>query len=143
MFRKFIFPLFFLSLLLAPAAAPAALCQMGDDVQVLLGGRWFPATVIAVNNSGTPCRIHYKGYGENLDEWVGSNRIRAGSPNTLQMGYPGHPHFTVGQAVKVQQRGNWYNAHILEIKQNQYLIKYDDYGSEWNEWVPVGRVRGR
>jgi hypothetical protein len=116
---------------------------MGDDVQVLLAGRWFPATVISVNNAGTQCRIHYKGYAENLDEWVGPDRIRAVTANALQMGYPGYLSYSVGQAVKVQKKGFWYNAHILEIKQNLYLIKYDDYGSEWNEWVGSGRMRAK
>lgn len=124
--------------------ADAALCRMGDDAVVLWSGKWYPATVIAVNNAGTQCRIHYKGYGENWDEWVGPDRIRvAGGPGALQLGGPGYPAYQVGQAVKVQWKGSWYNAHILAIKSGKYLIKYDDYGSEWNEWVAVGRMRGR
>jgi hypothetical protein len=143
MVRKIFVPVLFLLFFLVPLHAHAALCQLGDDAMVLWGGKWWQATVVEVNPSRTRCKVHYKGYGENWDEWVGPDRIRTQSANSLWMGTPNTPNYRVGQAVRVQWKGNWYNAHILELKQNKYLIKYDDYGSEWNEWVGVGRIRPR
>jgi len=48
--------------------------RLGDAVQVLWKGRWYAATVIQIGQNKV--KIHYDGYGNNWDEWVGSNRIR-------------------------------------------------------------------
>lgn len=58
----------------APAAAPAAAHSDGDSVQVLWKGTWYPAHVIGVK--GSQLKIHYDGYDNSWDEWVGPNRYR-------------------------------------------------------------------
>ncbi len=48
--------------------------QAGDAVQVLWGGKWWPAQVLKAK--GNKLYIHYDGYGSNWDEWVGPARYR-------------------------------------------------------------------
>lgn len=43
--------------------------------------------------------------------------------------------------VSVEWSGRWYPAQILQAKDGRYLIRYDGYGSNWDEWVPPSRIR--
>ena len=49
----------------------------------------------------------------------------------------------VGDAVQVLWAGAWYPARILQAKGGTYLISYDGYNSNWDEWVAPARVRAR
>lgn len=141
---KFSLLILFLTLSLGTAqTASAALCKVGDSPQVKWGGKWWPATVIAVNSAGTQCKIHYKGYGGKWDEWVGASRIRAGGKRSASSAKTSSSGYYVGQRVKVLWGNKWWNAKILDKKGKRYYIKYDGYGSEWNEWVGTSRMRLR
>ncbi len=48
--------------------------EVGQTVKVLWKGTWYPATVLKANNG--KYLIHYKGFGSNWDEWVGTGRIK-------------------------------------------------------------------
>ena len=63
----------------APAAPPAAPnpCPMGGSVSVLWNGDWYNATIEAGPNAMGQCYIGYDGWGDEWDEWVGSDRMRA------------------------------------------------------------------
>jgi RNA binding activity-knot of a chromodomain len=50
--------------------------RVGGDVEVLWQGTWYPATIMKVGARNLQYYIHYKGYGNNWDEWVGTTRIR-------------------------------------------------------------------
>lgn len=43
--------------------------------------------------------------------------------------------------VKVQWKGAWYNARVLNRKGDEFRIHYMGYGPEWDETVPRDRVR--
>lgn len=65
----------------APAAKPGAAdagaapaWKVGDAVQVEWRGSWYPAKVIGVSNG--KYRIHYDGYGNEWDEFVGPSRMK-------------------------------------------------------------------
>lgn len=58
----------------APAAEKPAFA-VGDAVEVNWKGSWYKASVLAVKGDKT--KIHYDGYDNSWDEWVGANRIRA------------------------------------------------------------------
>ncbi len=51
--------------------------------------------------------------------------------------------FPVKSLVEVQWRGNWYGAQVLEVDGDKYLISYDGYESDWDEWVDISRIRDR
>ena len=143
---KKIIPLFLILLfvgVLTPRASVAALCKVGDSAQVLWGKKWWSATVIGVNSAGTKCKIHYKGYGSNWDEWVGPSRIRVGGASSSAKTTKSAGGYYVGQRVKVLWNSKWWNAKVLRVKKNKFYIKYDGYGSKWNEWVGHGRIRSR
>lgn len=43
--------------------------------------------------------------------------------------------------AKVKWQGQWYNAGILKKRNNKYYIRYEGYGSEWDEWVTTDRIK--
>ena len=49
--------------------------KVGDPVQANWKGAWYKATIIGAD--GARYKIHYDGYGDNWDEWVGPDRIKA------------------------------------------------------------------
>ncbi|MBE9610473.1 Tudor-knot domain-containing protein [Chitinilyticum piscinae] len=58
----------------AQPAAQNSAYRLGDAVLVKWKNKWYNATVIQVNGPHT--FIHYDGYDNGWDEWVGSDRIR-------------------------------------------------------------------
>lgn len=48
--------------------------KVGDDVQVLWKGKWWPASVIGLGEGRW--KIHYDGYEASWDEWVGRDRMK-------------------------------------------------------------------
>jgi hypothetical protein len=50
--------------------------KKGDPVMVEWKGSWWPARVIAMRQGKAPYKIHYDGYSNSWDEWVGNRRIR-------------------------------------------------------------------
>lgn len=48
-----------------------------------------------------------------------------------------------GQAVSVLYAGTWYPAKILDgpDPMGTCLVSYDGYGSNWDEWVNISRIR--
>lgn len=107
--------------------------QIGQRVQVSWKNSWYDATIIDARNN--QYYIHYEGYGNSFDEWVTPDRIR------FNRGYQnnGNNMGTVGQAVRVLQRGTWYDATIVQIANNQYYVKYNNYNEY--EWVTPDRVQ--
>lgn len=45
--------------------------------------------------------------------------------------------------VKVKWSGTWWDAEIIEVKGDQYKIHYDNYGSNWDEWVKTDRLQAK
>jgi len=114
----------------------AADCQPGDKAQVLWKGKWYPATVKQAK--GDQCFIHYDGYNNSWDEWVGPDRIRiAGQPAAAVSG------INTGDAVQVKWKGKWYDAHVVKMSGNKYFIHYDGYSNSWDEWVGPNRIRAK
>ena len=48
-----------------------------------------------------------------------------------------------GDKVDVLWRKQWYPAKILEVRCDLYKITYENWGSEWDEWVEPNRIRSR
>lgn len=49
--------------------------------------------------------------------------------------------YAPGARVNVEWSGRWYPAQILQARDGRYLVRYDGYGSNWDEWVPPSRIR--
>lgn len=96
----------------------------GDKVQVLWKGSWYAATV--KEHKDNQWFIHYDGYGNEWDEWVGKERMKVA--------------WKKGDKVKVEWNGQWYAATILDIGDGKYKIHYEGWGNEWDEWVKPERM---
>lgn len=48
-----------------------------------------------------------------------------------------------GQAISVLYAGTWYPAKVLDglDRMGTCLVSYDGYGSNWDEWVNISRIR--
>lgn len=47
----------------------------------------------------------------------------------------------VNEKIQIESSGAYYNGKILEVKGDQYLVTYDDWGSSWDEWVGMDRIK--
>ena len=82
--------------------AEASICNIGDKAQVRWKGAWYPATVL--RSRGNSCYIHYDGYNQSWDEWVGAERIQIHGARPMAF----FPHqYHVGDAVSVYWGGKW------------------------------------
>ena len=55
-----------------------------------------------------------------------------------------HPFNTlhaVGDQIKVEWNGSWWDANILEIDGERHLITYMGFDSSWDEWVTNERIQ--
>ena len=43
--------------------------------------------------------------------------------------------------VMVQWGGTWFSATILKTENGKSLVHYDDWGSNWDEWVTPNRIK--
>lgn len=51
--------------------------------------------------------------------------------------------YKLHEKVKVKWGGSWWDAEIIEVKNDQYKIHYDNYGSNWDEWVKTDRIQSK
>lgn len=49
--------------------------------------------------------------------------------------------FSLGQQVKVEWEGSWWDALIREIHGGKYFIHYVGFDSSWDEWVDDSRIK--
>lgn len=49
--------------------------------------------------------------------------------------------YRLHQKIQVKWQGSWWPAEVIEIKDNQYKIHYDNYSSNWDEWVGTDRMQ--
>jgi len=113
-------------------SALAALCQEGESAQVLWKGYWYSATVLKTKPES--CYVHYRGYNDSWDEWVGADRIKV-------HGKDSRASYQSGEAIQVLWKDRWWPARILDVKDDQLYIHYDGFGKEWDEWVGPNRYR--
>ena len=76
--------------------------------------------------------------------WTSDDQTEGVEPYP-SVGHSGNPPsnkpFSVGQLVKIEWNGQWYDGQILETNGDQYRITYRDYGPEWDEWVETSRLK--
>lgn len=112
----------------APAAV-AGRWKVGDRVEGLSYGSWYPASVIEAGEG--KWKVHYDGFGSGSDEWLPAEKIRP-----LRKGS-----WKVGDRVEALSYGKWYLATITEAEEARWKVHYDGYGSGSDEWVLLDRVR--
>ncbi|MBK7580506.1 MAG: hypothetical protein IPI67_09905 [Myxococcales bacterium] len=106
-------------------------------VEVLWGGQWWAAEVMETRAGLS--RIHYTGWGNEWDEWVGQERLRVAPPPAVKR--PPLRSASVGQRLEVEWHGSWWAAEVIASKNGFYKIHYTGWGNEWDEWVELPRLR--
>jgi len=91
-------------------------------------GERYPAVVLQEKDGRY--RVHYVGYADTWDEWVGPDRINLAAAAVK-----------VGSSVKVQWDGKWYPARVLAVDGARTQVHYEGFGAEWDEWVGPERMR--
>jgi len=124
--------------------------NVGDKVDVLWNGTYYKATVKEV--SGSKWFIHYDGYDNSWDEWVGKDRIKvlknsntpsggktdAGNNNSNQGNQ-----WKTGDKVMVKWNDKWYPSTILKFSDGKYKIHYDGWSDSYDEWVAPSRIKNK
>ena len=101
--------------------------EIADEVLfVEHGGSFWPSSVVERQSDGR-VKIHYLGWGSESDEVIEPSRIRRRSKTSA------------GQLM-VEWHGSYWPATALRTEGNRSFIRYDGYGSEWDEWVGPDRT---
>ena len=116
-------------MVLARAKAPAH-PRIGDRAKARdSNGDWYACRIVGARDG--KFKIHFIGYEDDEDMWVG--------PEDLQPITP--VRYATGTKVEVLWKKQWYPATVLQAKDGVHLIHYTDYESKWDEWVPSRRIR--
>jgi len=92
-------------------------------------GDWYACRIIDARDG--KLKIHFIGYEDDEDMWVGPEDLRPITP----------VRYATGTKVEVLWKKQWYPATVLQAKDGSHLIHYIDYESKWDEWVPSRRIR--
>ena len=119
-----------------PTAKAPAKHEIGEHLMIEWGGSWWAASTLAAIDDGRVV-IHYTGWGEEWDEIVKPTRIRREVQGTSN--------FAAGDSAFVEWKGSWWPAKVQKIStvggKEQYAIRYDGYGKEWDETVGAARIK--
>lgn len=135
--KSFVAVLVACALVFGFAISGYAACKVGEKADVLWKGTWYPATVKKAK--GDQCFIHYTGYGNDWDEWVGPDRIKIADQKETASATKGS--YSTGDPVDVNWKGSWYPAHVTSVGKGKWKIHYDGYDNSWDEWVTASRIR--
>jgi len=59
----------------------------------------------------------------------------------VSSGTPTNQNTNIDRRVKVLWGGSWYDAIILDGRNNEYYIHYDGWSDSQNEWVTMDRIQ--
>lgn len=115
--------------------------QVGDTGKALWQGKDYDVKVVKVSKDGARCFITWPGYSKSWDEWRNCSEIKQ-IKTTKTEAIPSAS-YAVGDAVKVQWKGSWYDASVISVnnKKGTYKIHYDGYNDSWDEWVTDNRIK--
>lgn len=74
----------------------------------------------------------------------GTDKQYTDAPNTQQRDSKSNgksASLSINDKVLVLWSGSWYKAQILEYKTEKYLVRYDGWGSLYDEWVTIDRIK--
>jgi hypothetical protein len=72
------------------------------------------------------------------------NTVYVVGPTGWEIQPPNHPFLmqhVVGEQVRVEWNGSWFDARIMEVDGDRYKITYDGYDASWDEWVTTARMQ--
>ena len=109
--------------------------RIGQRVQVDYDGTDWLGFVVD-SDAGKKFNVRFYSYTNNETDWVASSRLK---PFVCPKSYP------VGSSVEVYYADDkkWYPAKVLKTYSCLHYIHYNDYGSEWDEWVAPSNIRAK
>lgn len=126
-----------------------------DAVEIHWSGQWYKGKILEVANG--QYKVRYDGWGSAFDEWVSSDRLKAiknangtretpleekkETQNQHQNEKTRGSTFKKGDKVSISWSGSWYKGMILEVKDGKYKVRYDGWGSAFDEWVDASRLK--
>lgn len=126
---------------------------IGDHVLVQWEGDVYPAFIIDAPNPSR-FKVHYDGYDAAWDETIPRDRIKGLVEGTVRIPEPPAKvrakaisaaqsnRYKLNDRVRVEWHGQIYAATITGIVgQEQYRVRYDGYGQEWDEIVGLSRIQ--
>ena len=63
--------------------------------------------------------------------------------NIIPEDHPFNTKYSVGDQVKVEWNGSWWDAIIIESNGENHLIHYNGFDSSWDEWVTAERIKSK
>jgi hypothetical protein len=128
---------------------------VGDHVLVQWEGGEYPAHIIEAP-APTKFKVHFDGYADIWDEVVTKDRIKGLVEGPVPTPEPPakvrvkalqaaqNNKYKINDRVRVEWHGQIYQATITGIVgQEQYRVRYDGYGPEWDEIVGLSRIQPR
>ncbi len=112
-------------------ARPAADPRVGTVMEASWEDAWLRVEVLDVREGEV--LVHWLGYGSDEDAWVREDEVRPWEPPRFEPGARVAVHDAEGDA--------WWPAEVLAHRRGMHLVRYDDYGPHWDEWVAHDRLR--
>ena len=121
----------FMILAFAFVSNMASAQKVKQKIKVESSGSWYDATILKID--GDKYFIHYDGWADSWDEWVGKERMK--DYDKVETKTPKAPltKFAVGDKVEVEYGMVLEPATIIEVGENKYHIQYDKkvFGDKW------------
>ena len=119
-------------------------------VRVRWGTSWYPATRLRTV-WGPYTLIRFDGYGPEWDSIVHERDLRARDESSLPawqstvatVAMPDDHVIHRGESLMGEWHGSWYPVRVLRVRAAGARIRYDGYGSEWDEEMTRSRLRLR
>jgi len=129
--------------------------RVGDHVLVQWEGNDYPA-IIKEAPAPAKFKVHYDGYADVWDEVVPKSRIKGLVEGPVPIPEPPAKvrakamqaaqknTYRINDRVRVEWHGQIYSGTITGIVgPEQYRVRYDGYGPEWDEIVGLSRIQPR
>lgn len=128
---------------------------VGDHVMVQWEGAEYPAHILEAQGPAK-FKVHYDGYADVWDEVIPKDRIKGLVEGPVRIPEPPQKvrakalqaaqsnRYKINDRVRVEWHGQIYPATVTGIVgQEQYRVRYDGYGPEWDEIVGLIRIQPR
>lgn len=155
-----------------PSGVDLSVLQSGMRVQAMLQDVWYAAEIVEVSTSKkrakAPVKVHYAGYKDSEDEWIGLDRLRSKalkgaapaakgatgkkatstSKDTKSDG-PDLSKLEKGMRVQACSGDTWYAAEIIEVSgasrraKAPIKVHYVGHDVTDDEWVAVDHLRSK
>jgi Caspase domain/RNA binding activity-knot of a chromodomain len=107
--------------------------RIGERVLADYGGEDYLGFIVGTNAEGK-FNVRFYSYTNNETDWVEASRLKQ---------FVCSQNFAVGTAVKIYypDEKKWYAAKVLKKFSCLHYVHYDEYGSEWDEWVSPDNIK--